>query len=471
MASGARWWLEARAPRASSRYTVGTAMIEQRPIRLSRRDILFEDDNYIAVYKQRGWPVHATRDPRRPNLFSALRSFLKHRDAKDEIYLALHHRLDVWTSGVVLFAKSKAANPVLAEAFRQRTIHKRYEAICVGSPPADAGELVDFLDQKTVGKVDRMVKVAKGGKKAITRYQVIEKLRDANGQDLHHVSFDLVTGRMHQVRVQCALAGFPILGDSLYGDARAQRQGLEGQLLHARRLQLADPLSGQEIVVEAPLPEELLRWLEPSAPPSTAQAAHRYILFHKPYGVLSQFTATSADERCLDAFGLPPRVYPVGRLDKDSEGLLLLTDDGPAQHDLADPANQKEKTYWVQVEGAPDAGALQRLAAGVVIRDYRSRPCRVRVLDEPAGGPVTRIGERVPPIRERASIPTTWLEIVITEGKNRQVRRMTAAVGHPTLRLVRVAVEGLVLDDLEPGQWREVSGFGPSPTARSSARR
>ena len=177
-------------------------------------------------------------------------------------------------------------------------------------------------------------------------------------------------------------------------------------------------------------------------------ARERLILFNKPYGVLSQFTDSSGRPTLADY--LPVKgVYPAGRLDHDSEGLLLLTDSGRLQHRIAEPRHALAKTYWVQVEGIPDDAALARLAAGVQLRDGRTRPAEVRRLAAPDVWP------RTPPIRQRRLIPTAWLEVTIREGRNRQVRRMTAAVGHPTLRLIRWAVGPWSLAGLAPGQWRE----------------
>jgi len=175
------------------------------------------------------------------------------------------------------------------------------------------------------------------------------------------------------------------------------------------------------------------------------------VAFYKPYGVVSQFSPLDR-HRTLKEFGLPKGLYSAGRLDHDSEGLLLLTDDGPLQHRLTDPRFAHPRTYWAQVERVPTAEAVARLAAGPRLADGPTRPCRTRLLDgEPTLSP------RDPPIRHRKNVPTAWLELILTEGRNRQVRRMTAAIGHPTLRLVRVAIGEIKLDLLKPGEWREVS--------------
>ena len=174
----------------------------------------------------------------------------------------------------------------------------------------------------------------------------------------------------------------------------------------------------------------------------------RLILFNKPYGVLSQFTPEGRWKGLKDFIEVPD-VYVAGRLDADSEGLLLLTGDGKLQARIADPRFKMEKTYWVQVEGVPDAAALAALRDGVQLNDGPTRPARARLLD-----PAPAVWAREPPIRVRQSIPTSWIELAIKEGRNRQVRRMTAAVGFPTLRLVRAAIGPYTLDDLAPGTWK-----------------
>lgn len=180
---------------------------------------------------------------------------------------------------------------------------------------------------------------------------------------------------------------------------------------------------------------------------------HRHILLNKPYDVICQFSDAKGGRNTLADFVNVPDVYPVGRLDRDSEGLVLLTSDGWLQHRLTDPRYDHPKTYWAQVEGIPTEEALQHLRTGVQVwDDFKTRPAQARLLDtEP------QLPPRDPPIRYRAAIPTAWLEIVLTEGRNRQVRRMTATVGFPTLRLVRAAIGKLTLGTLQPGEWRELT--------------
>ena len=177
------------------------------------------------------------------------------------------------------------------------------------------------------------------------------------------------------------------------------------------------------------------------------------IVFHKPYGVLSQFTPEPGSTwKTLSAFKLPAGVYPLGRLDADSEGLLLLSDEPGLNNRLLDPKQAHRREYWVQIERIPDATVLDRLSRGVKIGDHLTLPARARRLDPPPALP-----PRDPPIRFRKNVPDCWIALELTEGKNRQVRRMTAAIGHPTLRLVRARIGQFTLGALAPGSWRELS--------------
>lgn len=177
------------------------------------------------------------------------------------------------------------------------------------------------------------------------------------------------------------------------------------------------------------------------------------LAFHKPYGVLSQFTPEPGSRwRTLADFGLPPRVYALGRLDADSEGLLLFSDEPGLNSRLLDPKHAHRREYWAQVERIPSPESLTRLERGLDLGDYTTQPCRVRRLD-----PAPALPPRDPPIRFRKNVPDCWLSLELIEGKNRQVRRMTAAIGHPTLRLVRVRIGRFHLGELAPGRWRELT--------------
>ena len=176
----------------------------------------------------------------------------------------------------------------------------------------------------------------------------------------------------------------------------------------------------------------------------------QYIAFYKPYGVLSQFTPEGGHQG-LNGFNLPSGVYAAGRLDHDSEGLLLLTNDGRLVKKLLDPASGHPRSYLAQLDGAVTQEALDRLRKGVQLKGYKTKPCQAEIAPEPLWLP-----ERVPSIRFRKNIPTTWVKLTLTEGKNRQVRHMTAAVGFPTLRLVRVSIGKLALDGLSCGNWKRV---------------
>ncbi|MGQ9366858.1 pseudouridine synthase [Azospirillum sp. ST 5-10] len=201
----------------------------------------------------------------------------------------------------------------------------------------------------------------------------------------------------------------------------------------------------------------------------------RLVLLNKPYGVLPQFTDRAEGRPTLADWVPVKGVYPAGRLDRDSEGLLALSDDGALIARIADPRHKLPKTYWVQVEGVPTDEALERLRRGLVLKDGPTLPAEAWTMAEPAG-----LWPRDPPIRQRAAIPTAWIGLTLREGRNRQVRRMTAAVGFPTLRLIRWAIGDWTLDGLAPGAWRELAVPGPGggegtaprrPAAGGSARR
>jgi 23S rRNA pseudouridine2457 synthase len=385
--------------------------------------ILFENDYYLIVNKPSGLPIHSTLDKTRVNLFDSLR-----KKYGNELFLI--HRLDADTSGVVLFSKKAEANKILDSLFKTREIKKTYFALVVGELIPTKGTMEDFLERKKINGIEKMIKVSKGGEKAITDFEVIEK------KGLFSlVKLSIQTGRMHQIRAQLSLRGAPIFSDKFYG-REIKHERLR---LHSFSLSFIDPFSQEKINVTAPLPDNFF------------PQDKRYIKFYKPFDVLSQFTPEDG-ARSLSEFNLPSGVYAAGRLDKDSEGLLLLTDDGPFIEKMLNPKSHEEKTYWVQVEGIPTSEAIRKLCQGVQIQDYFTRPAKVKLLQEEP-----KLHPRNPPIRERKNIPTSWLEIKIVEGKNRQVRRMTATVGFPTLRLVRVAIGEIRLDDLAPGEFKDIS--------------
>ena len=185
------------------------------------------------------------------------------------------------------------------------------------------------------------------------------------------------------------------------------------------------------------------------------------VLFNKPYNVLSQFTnkrSAGSDRKTLSAFIDIPFVYPAGRLDRDSEGLLILTDDGKLQARISNPKHKMTKTYWVQVEGAPQQSDLERFEQGILLKDGKTLPAQARLIDPPAD-----LWPRTPPVRFRKTVPEAWLEVSLREGRNRQVRRMTAALGFPTLRLIRAQIGPWQLGELQPGQFEKILNPTASP--------
>lgn len=184
--------------------------------------------------------------------------------------------------------------------------------------------------------------------------------------------------------------------------------------------------------------------------PKRPRGPQKIILFNKPFNVLTQFSGEPGDKTLADYISIKD-IYPAGRLDKDSEGLLVLTNDGILQARLTQPQSKQPKTYWVQVEGSPSDDDLEQLRKGVTLKDGLTLPADIERMEQPV------IWDRTPPIRERKNIPTTWLALTLREGRNRQVRRMTAHIGFPTLRLIRYKMADWTVDDLAPGEWREVT--------------
>ncbi|HAT8490851.1 TPA: rRNA large subunit pseudouridine synthase E [Vibrio vulnificus] len=208
--------------------------------------------------------------------------------------------------------------------------------------------------------------------------------------------------------------------------------------------------SGQAQSVGSPKRHSVKQKNNEQSKKSLSLAERKIIIFNKPYDTLSQFTDGEGRKTLADFIPVK-EVYAAGRLDRDSEGLMVLTNDGILQAKLTQPKSKSPKTYWVQVEGAPTEAQLEPLRRGVELKDGLTLPAQVEIIQDP------QLWERNPPVRFRAAIPTTWLAITIIEGRNRQVRRMTAHIGFPTLRLVRYSMGGMTLQDLQPGEWKEIS--------------
>ncbi|RZF21204.1 pseudouridine synthase [Halobacteriovorax vibrionivorans] len=418
-------------------------MKKRLKIRLSENDIIFEDDNYIALNKKAGWPVHKTLDPMRDNCTDALKSYLKFREDGKSPYLVLVHRLDVETAGILLFAKSKEANKYLQDLFSSHQadkIDKRYLAICSGRPKTDEGTIENFIKGQREGRKEKMVVVSSGGKKAITNYWVKDFKNDYS-----LIEFQILTGRKHQIRLHAKSIGHPIFGDPIYSNSKEQ----DGQRLCAYKLSFFDKFSNQKIDLEIRPVFDLDNFR------TKISDEFKYIIFNKPYNVLCQFGKDHKDQLSLIDYNLPKELYPVGRLDKDSEGLLILTNDGKYKDRMANAKSKVEKTYLVQVDGDITNEAIEELKKGVVIKDnYKTKPAKVKKIESN----LVKVEQRDPPVRFRKNIPTSWIEVRISEGKNRQVRRMCAAVGFPTLRLIRTAIGNIKLGELKLGQFEFFDG-------------
>lgn len=392
-------------------------------------EILFEDEDILCVNKPSGVVVHKTLDQSRLNILDQVEK--KYPSKK----VVLHHRLDEGTSGALLFSISSDGKKTLSKQFEERTLTKKYQAIVKGEIDVEKMRLECFLKENKIKKKRLMSVVKSGGKKAVLELTTIKKARGFT-----HVEVNLITGRRHQIRVQLASHGFPILGDNDYGDKEYNyKNGLKRLFLHASYLEIYN--SKEELIkIESELPLEFKNLLDRGWIPSK----NIYILFNKPYNVLCQF---SGEGENLSDYNFPVGVYPLGRLDKDSEGLLILTNDKKKFEETLNPNYQKKKTYLVLVDGVPDKKSLSKLANGIKIKNYKTKKCIVKVIKNPKF-----LWDRDLPLSVK-NHEKCWLEITITQGKNRQVRRMTAAIGHPTLRLVRVKFDNYELKNLLPGQW------------------
>ncbi|MBI2520420.1 MAG: pseudouridine synthase [Bdellovibrio sp.] len=404
--------------------------------------ILYQDEHYLAVEKPAGLSTQPTQDPKRPSLLS----WVGESDSK-LLSATVAHRLDVETSGVILFAKTREARQCLDQLFKQHLIRKTYYAVAYANRRGEKhGKWQDYLKERVHNKLSRMEIVSKGGDVAITEFEIIDE-----GIGLDLIRFRPQTGRKHQIRAQAAFHGLPLVGDELYGPFKKD-QGLPSvrHYLHAAALEFVDPINQTSIKIESSVPQDFYDVLRKGL-------HNKYLVLNKPYDVLSQFTGNEG-EKTLAEMGLPGDVWPVGRLDKRSEGLLLLTNDRLWRHDIMSPESHKSKIYWVLVDGRPNESELDTLQSGPTFHGRKARECEVRVLtDIEMKSAVMSAHNSNVPVRERKNIPTTWLEIILHEGKNHQVRHMTAAIGHPTLRLIRVGYGQFKPGDLLPGEWRALT--------------
>lgn len=398
--------------------------------------ILYNNKHYLIAEKPRGMVVHATIDLARPHFFSELQKEMLEK--KIEGTLGLHHRLDKETSGLMVFSLSKEGAKVLDQLFRSHQIRKIYTAIVEGDLSPTEGEWTDRVSIKK-----------KHGKEYLTRDKsgVLAQLKYCQKEILGNqslVEFELITGKRHQIRAQSSWRGHALINDHFYGAVGGNQKSF---YLHSTVIKFFDPILKEEMNFQSPVPFSL----------EQSKSQNKAIVFYKPYGVVCQF---SGDDSNLSAFLLPKDFYAAGRLDKDSEGLLALSNRGSFIDRISSPKFLKSKTYWVQVENIPQEDALLKMREGLEIADYKTLPCQVRIL---APNEYAEINPRTPPIRERKTIPTCWLEIILNEGRNRQVRHMTAKIGHPTLRLIRVRIGrySLLNEDFSPkmlpGEWKWLS--------------
>ena len=412
--------------------------------------ILFLDDNYLFANKPSGVITHASVDKSRRHFYGELKEYMERQGLPSEI--GLHHRLDVETSGVMIFSRNKEAAKVLDDYFKQRKIKKYYLALTMGRYREAIGEYKNGVSlKKVLGKEKCMLDEGLEGDFAHLNFTVQKEFESSFGV-INLVLFLLHTGRRHQIRAQSAFFGHPLVGDTFYGGCIASHL-----YLHSTKISFLDPLSNKLIEVESPLPEYFLSPTKGSLQDESLVAKNlNIIVLNKPYGVVSQF---SGDDSNLSQFKIPADFYPAGRLDKDSEGLLVLSNNGKLIEKISAPFYQKKKYYWVQVERIPSEDALHQMRHGLDLGEYTSRPSEVRFLSTEE---VAMIPPRNPPIRFRKKVPDCWLEIIISEGKNRQVRKMTAKINHPTLRLMRIKVGDFSLIKnnsfiLASGEWIAVA--------------
>lgn len=408
--------------------------------------LLYFDANYVIALKPQGLVSHMTLDKGRSHFFKWVQEEIEKKDPPQN--LGLHHRLDRDTSGLMLFSRNHSAAKVIDSLFKERKINKVYQAIVQGYFPHKKGEWKNgvSLIKKKEGEGLQVFSELKGDL-AHMSYEVLEEFKDTL-RPFSLVRFVLYTGRRHQIRAQSAFYGHPLYGDLFYGGEKGPNNS--SFYLHCEELSFFDPLSQKTIAIKSPPPFNFLKIVS-----SQQEKSKEVIAFYKPFGVLTQF---SGEEKNLSEYQLPSGFYPAGRLDKDSEGLLILSDDGDLIQKISAPSFLKRKHYWVQIERIPNLELLKKLEKGILIEDYITKKCQVRFLKEEE---VHMIPPRTPPIRFRKMVPDCWIEIILSEGKNRQVRKMTAKIGHPTLRLLRVQIGDFVLYQgpkwkLQPGEWIKI---------------